>query len=115
MVSGLAPTAGYKRSGRVSRMSFAPRSFSRSTAAIAPRRDDRLRAGLLRRLGGLRPKDARGYSKAAGCTVGHLDLILPRQSERAGDHVLHEGVGAIHRAALHRHVSAVPKLIDVVL
>ena len=33
----------------------------------------------------------------------------------AGDHVLHEGVGAIHRAALHRDVAAVPELVDVVL
>jgi hypothetical protein len=40
---------------------------------------------------------------------------LPTAAECAGHHVLHEGVGAIHRAALHRDVAAVPELVDVVL
>src|SRR6202035_5807755 len=44
-----------------------------------------------------------------------LDLVLPWQPVGPGHHVLHEGVGAIHRAAFHRDVTAVPELIDVVL
>src|SRR5712664_4649947 len=68
-----------------------------------------------RRPGGLRPEHARGGREATGRAVGYLDLILPRQPERAGHHVLHEGVGAIHRAVFHRDVAAVPKLVDVIL
>src|SRR5258705_13892788 len=67
-----------------------------------------------RGLGGLRPKDAGGGREATGRAVGDLDLILPRQPERASHQVLHEGVGAVHRAASHRDVAAVPKLVDVV-
>src|SRR5258707_3494719 len=70
---------------------------------------------LFRRLCSPRPKHARRRREAAGGAVGHLDLILPRQPEGAGDHVLHEGVGGIHRAAFHRDVSAMPDLIDIVL
>src|SRR5580692_5541173 len=71
--------------------------------------------GLFRRLVGRRTKDASGRRKAARCAIGDLDLVLPGQPERAGDHVLHEGVGAIHRAALHRDVTTMPELIDIVL
>src|SRR5665213_16207 len=79
-----------------------------STAALRYER-------LLRRLGSLRPKDSRRGRKAARGAVGDLDLIFPRQTEGAGHHVLHEAVGTIHRAALHRDVTAVPELVDVVL
>src|ERR1700684_1732249 len=71
--------------------------------------------GLLRRLVGRRAKDAGGRRKAARCAIGDLDLIFPWQAECARDHVLHEGVRAIHRAALHRDVTTVPELIDIVL
>src|SRR5207237_9434977 len=64
--------------------------------------------------GGL-AEHARGDRKAAGRAVGHLDLVLPWQAEGAGDHVLHESVRAIHRAAFHRDIAAVPKLVDIVL
>src|SRR5882672_8006476 len=60
---------------------------------------------LFRRLGGLCAEHARRRRKATRHAVGHLDLILPRQPESAGDHVLHEGVGAIHRAAFHRDIA----------
>src|SRR6267142_5792369 len=70
---------------------------------------------LFRRLCSPRPKHPRRRREAAGGAVGHLDLILPWQPEGAGDHVLHEGVGTIHRAAFHRDIAAVPELIDIVL
>src|SRR6187401_81470 len=73
-----------------------------------------LAAMLLRRLRRL-PEHPRRRRKPARRAVGHLDLILPRQTERAGHHVLHESIRAIHRAAFHRDVTAVPELIDVVL
>src|SRR5713101_4374721 len=69
---------------------------------------------LLRRLRHL-AEHARRHRKAARRAVGHLDLIFPGQPEGAGHHVLHEGVGTIHRAALHRDIAAVPELVDVVL
>src|SRR5258708_19153540 len=69
---------------------------------------------LLRRLRRF-PEHPRRRRKAARRAVGDLDLILPGQAEGAGDHVLHEGVGTIHRAALHRDIAAVPELVDVVL
>src|SRR6202021_1366215 len=47
--------------------------------------------------------------------IGDLDLVFPGQAEGAGHHVLHEGVGTIHRATLHRDIAAMPELIDVVL
>src|SRR5216683_5957580 len=42
--------------------------------------------------------------EAAGGAVGDFHLILPRKTIRSGDHVLHERIGAIHRAALHRDI-----------
>src|SRR6476620_4140531 len=64
-------------------------------------------------LGALRPEQSSGRWKATRCAVGHLDLVFPRQAERAGHHVLHEGLGTIHRAALHGNVAAVQELTDV--
>src|SRR4051794_38116026 len=61
------------------------------------------------------PEHPRRRCKPARRAVGHLDLILPRQTERARHHVLHEGIRTIHRAALHRDVAAMPELVDVVL
>ena len=43
------------------------------------------------------------------------DVGFPRQLERTLHHVLHEGVRAVHRAALHGGVAAVPELVRVVL
>src|ERR1700688_2328790 len=72
------------------------------------------RRPLLRRLRRF-PEHPRRRREAARGAVGDLDLVFPRQPEGAGDHVLHEGIGTIHRAALHRDIAAVPELIDVVL
>src|SRR5438045_3857208 len=65
-------------------------------------------------LGALWSEQPGGHWETARCAVGHLDLVFPRQAECAGHHVLHEGIGTIHRAALHCNVTAVPELIDVV-
>src|SRR5258708_33626652 len=68
----------------------------------------------LRRLRSL-AEHPRRRRKAARSAVGDLDLVFPWQAEGAGDHVLHEGVGTVHRAAFHRDVAAMPELIDIVL
>src|SRR5437588_3072383 len=68
----------------------------------------------LRRPRGLAEHSCR-RRKAARGAVGDLHLIFPWQAEGAGDHVLHEGIRAIHRAAFHRDITAMPELIDVVL
>jgi hypothetical protein len=58
---------------------------------------------LLRGLRGL-AEHPRRRRKTARRAVSDLDLIFPGQAEGAGDHVLHESVGAIHRAALYRAI-----------
>src|SRR4029079_12077873 len=78
------------------------------------RNDGQAMTTLLRRLSGLAEHPCR-RRETARRAVRHFDLILPRKAKRTGDHVLHEGVGAIHRAAFHRDVAAVPELVDVVL
>jgi len=61
------------------------------------------------------PEHPRWHREPARGAVGDLDLVFPGQAEATGHHVLHEGVGTIHRAAFHRDIAAVPELIDVVL
>src|SRR5439155_21477895 len=53
--------------------------------------------------------------EAAARAVGHLDLFLPWQLVFAGREIVHVGVGAIARAAFHRDIAAMAKLVDVVL
>ena len=56
---------------------------------------------------------ARGGLKSAGRAVCYLHA--PWQLVLAGRHVVHVGVGAILRAALHRHIAPVVDLVHVVL
>src|ERR1700760_3623055 len=67
----------------------------------------------LRGLGGLAEHPCRRRESATRA-VGDLDLIFPGQAIGAGDHVLHEGVGAVHRAAFHPDIAAMTELVDFV-
>jgi hypothetical protein len=56
---------------------------------------------------GSAPVTPRGHREPAAGPVLHLDLLLPRQPVLPGDHVLHEGVGAVLGAAFHGYVASV--------
>mmetsp|Transcript_59310 Transcript_59310/g.152709 ORF Transcript_59310/g.152709 Transcript_59310/m.152709 type:complete len:397 (-) Transcript_59310:2-1192(-) len=82
-------------------------SISRGPGTLCRRRRHRV---LL-----LAPVEARRRVEAAARAILRHDRVLPRQLVLAGDHVLHEGVRAVHRAALDGGVPPVAELIDVVL
>src|SRR5262245_16263034 len=56
-----------------------------------------------------------GLRKTEARAVGYRHLVLPREPVPAGNQVAHEGVGAVLRPALHRDITAVAELVDIVL
>src|SRR3954471_23138277 len=59
--------------------------------------------------------DPRWRGNPARRSVSHLHRLLPWQTVTAGGQVVHEGIGTVAGAALHRGVATMAKLVDVVL